>query len=238
MKTYKQIASELGELVEQKAVAYGDSMDAVEKMMAVLYPDGISPAQMPRALVLVRKLDKLKRYATDNDADGENPLIDDAGYSIRAIHRELQQKESTEPCASASDQAASEPRPEPAASADPNTSGKTTTSASARSATDSTSSSSERSSADSAGAATCSSPANTARNPSPSSAEVDLWRRRNLFQCCAVCGKHFSTTDALIVSDFVGVNRPGLTLLMASVWRHEECDLQSTRSEVRNAPLQ
>ena len=192
MKSYRQIAVELGELVEQKAVAYGDSMDAVERMMAILYPSGISPAQMPRALVLVRKLDKLKRYATNNDADGENPLLDDAGYSIRAISRELQQKESTEPCASANDQAAPNPRPATPASVAPITSEPTTTSASEMNVPAFLPLSSERSSASSADVPMSVSPASNARRLSPPRDVVAQWRKNNRVGCCAVCGEPFT----------------------------------------------
>lgn len=79
---FERIAAEIGTLVAEKQAAYGDSYGKSGKVMRVLYPDGISPAQMDDALAVVRVIDKLFRIATRKGAFGESPWRDIAGYGL------------------------------------------------------------------------------------------------------------------------------------------------------------
>ena len=83
-----RIAAELANLVAEKQRAYGDSVGRSEKIMAILYPDGISVEQYKDALPLIRVLDKLSRIATDRDALGENPWKDISGYTLLRLLRD------------------------------------------------------------------------------------------------------------------------------------------------------
>ena len=206
MKTFKQIGTEIGELVERKAVLYGDSMEAVQRMMLVLYPDGISVAQMPRALALVHKLDKIKRYATDNDHDGESPLIDDAGYSIRCIQRDQAQKESA-PCTSgnANESAAKESSPAQPASAAQSTKPSTSATKSETSDGSSTSGCNARLRGFSGDAATSSSPVTNAKSASPQNDVVDRWLSLNACNRCAACTEQLSKHPSKRTVDIKGL---------------------------------
>ncbi len=85
IKTYKQIGSEIGELVDEKNVAYGSSFAESYKILSVLYPNGIKPEQYMDALAITRVIDKLFRIATAKDAFGESPWRDIAGYAILGV---------------------------------------------------------------------------------------------------------------------------------------------------------
>lgn len=86
-RDYKSIGEQVGTLVQQKQVAYGDSFGKSGDVMRILYPNGISPGQMDDALTVTRILDKLFHIATDRDALGESPWRDIAGYAILSIQR-------------------------------------------------------------------------------------------------------------------------------------------------------
>ena len=134
MKTLQQLGTDLGALVEQKNAAYGDSFRVAGEALRLLYPDGIPPAQLDDALLLARIWDKMKRIATDKDAFGETPYQDIAGYGLLGVDLHQHKKE-TSPTwpGSASDQAARNSSKAPsAASAEPSTNERTTTSASGK----------------------------------------------------------------------------------------------------------
>jgi hypothetical protein len=84
-KTYKQIGTEIGELVDEKNAAYGSSFAECHKILSVLYPDGIKPDQYTDALAIIRVIDKLFRIANKKDAFGESPWRDIAGYALLGI---------------------------------------------------------------------------------------------------------------------------------------------------------
>lgn len=86
--TYGMIGLSVGELVEKKQAAYGDSFGKSGQVMRILYPDGIPPGKLDDALTVVRVLDKLFRIATDRDALGESPWRDVAGYALLSVHRQ------------------------------------------------------------------------------------------------------------------------------------------------------
>lgn len=85
MSRFRTIARDLGNLVEAKNAAYGDSLSTAGDALRLLYPHGIPPAKMSDALIVGRVWDKLMRVATDRDAFGESPWVDIAGYAILAI---------------------------------------------------------------------------------------------------------------------------------------------------------
>lgn len=85
MKTYEEIAVEIGRLVQQKNEAYGDSFSRSGEILQVLYPDGIRPEQYTDALAITRVLDKLFRLANKKDAFNENPWQDIVGYALLGV---------------------------------------------------------------------------------------------------------------------------------------------------------
>lgn len=84
---YSLLGQKIGELVEQKQAAYGDSFGKSGDVLRILYPNGISPDQIDDALSIVRIVDKLFRIATDKDAFGETPYRDIAGYGLLGAYR-------------------------------------------------------------------------------------------------------------------------------------------------------
>jgi hypothetical protein len=88
MSTFRQIAAEVGALVEEKNTAYGDSFAKSGEFLRLLYPNGIQPEQYGDALCLVRIFDKMMRIATQKDAFGENPYRDIIGYGILGAAQE------------------------------------------------------------------------------------------------------------------------------------------------------
>lgn len=86
MKTFQQIGTEAGALVEQKNAAYGSSFSKCGQYMRLLFPDGIRPEQYLDVLLLARDFDKSMRIANHRDAFGENPYADKIGYAILGSH--------------------------------------------------------------------------------------------------------------------------------------------------------
>jgi hypothetical protein len=85
MKSYEKIGKEIGELVQEKNEAYGDSFGQACKILEVLYPSGIEPSQYRDALAITRVIDKLFRLANKKDAFGESPWRDICGYAILGV---------------------------------------------------------------------------------------------------------------------------------------------------------
>ena len=85
MKSYEKIGKEIGELVQEKNEAYGDSFGQACKILEVLYPEGIAPSQYRDALAITRVIDKLFRLANKKDAFGESPWRDICGYAILGV---------------------------------------------------------------------------------------------------------------------------------------------------------
>lgn len=91
MNKFAKKAEELGALIAEKNEAYGNSFAESEKVLRILYPDGVSPDQYTDMLVMARVLDKLFRVATLKEAFGESPWQDIAGYGIlMTVHDEEQ----------------------------------------------------------------------------------------------------------------------------------------------------
>ena len=85
MKSYEKTGKEIGELVQEKNEAYGDSFGQACKILEVLYPNGINPSQYRDALAITRVIDKLFRLANKKDAFGESPWRDICGYAILGV---------------------------------------------------------------------------------------------------------------------------------------------------------
>lgn len=92
---YEQVARSIGQLVDEKQQLYGDSFGAAPAILCILYPDGVKPEQYESLLTMVRVLDKLKRIATDNDSDGEDPWRDVGGYAVLEVGRREKERPAT-----------------------------------------------------------------------------------------------------------------------------------------------
>ena len=90
---FEKIATEIGKLVDEKDAAYGSSFLKSEKILKILYPNGIEPEQYKDMLAITRIIDKLFRIATKKDAFGENPFKDIAGYGILGVANGESEKE-------------------------------------------------------------------------------------------------------------------------------------------------
>lgn len=86
-QTFEDIALGIGRTVTEKNKAYGDSFAQCSHFLKLLYPTGIPITAYENMLTIIRIWDKIKRAATDEDAFGESPFRDIAGYSILAIHK-------------------------------------------------------------------------------------------------------------------------------------------------------
>ena len=84
-KKFIDIANEIGELVQEKNKAYGDSFAKSQQIIKILYPDGVRSAQYMDMLAITRVIDKLFRIVTKKDAFGESPWRDICGYAILGI---------------------------------------------------------------------------------------------------------------------------------------------------------
>jgi hypothetical protein len=85
MKSFEQLGREIGQLVQEKNEAYGDSFGKASDILEVLYPNGVKPDQYRDMLAVIRVLDKLFRLANKKDAFGESPWRDICGYSILGV---------------------------------------------------------------------------------------------------------------------------------------------------------
>jgi len=91
--TYAEIGTMVGNLVQEKNDAYGDSFNKSGEIMRILYPMGIGTEQMDDALAVVRIVDKLFRIATNGTAFGESPFLDIAGYGVLGAERHQMEDE-------------------------------------------------------------------------------------------------------------------------------------------------
>ena len=101
MSRHVEVGNQIGQLLDVKQLAYGNSFGEAHKIMAVLYPNGITVEQMPDALTIIRIQDKLFRIAQkqntkDKDKMQESPYRDIAGYAILAVVRDEEVEDSDE----------------------------------------------------------------------------------------------------------------------------------------------
>jgi len=88
---YEDIGYEVGELVQRKQRAYGDSFGRSGECLRQMFPNGIKPDQYDDLLTIARILDKLFRIANNPNAFSENPWMDICGYTLLSMKRyELQ----------------------------------------------------------------------------------------------------------------------------------------------------
>ncbi len=89
---FQKLGNKVGELVDLKQQAYGDSVSKTYKLMQIFleqYDNGDNTYTIPKSLLKhillqVRKIDKANRIFSNPDGDlmGENPYQDDVGYSL------------------------------------------------------------------------------------------------------------------------------------------------------------
>tara|TARA_R110002074_G_scaffold246406_3_gene418431 strand:+ start:681 stop:956 length:276 start_codon:yes stop_codon:yes gene_type:complete len=84
---FKQLGEEVGKLVGEKQLAYGDSFGKSGECLRQMYPEGIAPEQYDDLLTIVRVLDKLFRIANNPSAFEENPYKDIVGYGLLGMGR-------------------------------------------------------------------------------------------------------------------------------------------------------
>lgn len=89
---FQKAAQEVGDLVEEKNKAYGNSFGEAGQILRVLYPHGVQPDQYDDLLCVVRILDKLKRIATAKDAFGESPYKDICGYGLLGLVKDQEKR--------------------------------------------------------------------------------------------------------------------------------------------------
>lgn len=79
---YEETAKQIGQLVDEKNEAYGDSFNKSREFLEILYPEGIKTEDYSDVLVLARIFDKMMRIANRKEAFGEDPYRDIAGYGL------------------------------------------------------------------------------------------------------------------------------------------------------------
>jgi hypothetical protein len=85
MKPYKEVATEISDLITEKNKAYGNSFQMSCEVMKILYPDGIPCEKYRDALPMIRVIDKLFRIANQKEAFDENPWKDICGYAMLMV---------------------------------------------------------------------------------------------------------------------------------------------------------
>ena len=90
--TYENIGKEVGKLVDEKQVAYGNSYGKGGEILKILYPDGVMPEQYTDMLGIIRVIDKLFRIASQKDAFMESPWRDITGYGLLGIKKDEEEK--------------------------------------------------------------------------------------------------------------------------------------------------
>lgn len=81
-KYLSEIGTQIGKLVGEKNLAYGDSFFKSGNILKELFPNGIRPDQYTDLLCIVRIVDKLFRIASNKKAFDESPYTDISGYGI------------------------------------------------------------------------------------------------------------------------------------------------------------
>lgn len=96
MGIYDEKAKQIGELVENKNAAYGNSFEISGNILLELWPNGIPVECYTDVACVVRILDKLKRIATHKDYNGESPYLDISGYGILGAVKDDNEKKAEE----------------------------------------------------------------------------------------------------------------------------------------------
>lgn len=98
MSGFDQIITEIGTFITgitaEKNRAYGDAVHATDKILGILYPNGIDTEQYQDLLLIVRMLDKINRISSgDKNSFGESPWNDIAGYAILGSAKDTETQE-------------------------------------------------------------------------------------------------------------------------------------------------
>ena len=93
---YSKVGEDVGRIVKEKQIAYGDSFGRSGECLRQMFPDGIKPEQYDDLLTIARMLDKLFRIATDPGAFDENPYQDIVGYGLLGMKRHTSTSTSSE----------------------------------------------------------------------------------------------------------------------------------------------
>lgn len=88
MKSFQQIGTEIGKLVEEKNAAYGSAFQTSGDVLKIYFPNGVRPDQYTDLLLIARISDKLMRVASRKDAFGESPYEDIAGYGLLGVFKD------------------------------------------------------------------------------------------------------------------------------------------------------
>lgn len=92
---YLAFGERLARMVASKQIAYGDSFRHTRKVLAILFPNGVTVERYGDLLTITRIIDKLFRVANQKGYGGESPYEDIAGYAIRAACEDEQGVAST-----------------------------------------------------------------------------------------------------------------------------------------------
>ena len=96
MSKFSEIGAEVGKLVHDKRLAYGDSFGRSGECLRQMFPEGIKPDQYDDLLTIARILDKLFRIASNPTAFDENPYQDIVGYGLLGMKRHSSTSTSSE----------------------------------------------------------------------------------------------------------------------------------------------
>jgi len=83
---YEELGRQIGALVEQKQIEYGDAVSVTADVLKVLYPDGVDVEDFRDLLLVTRVVDKLCPIAHGNQGD-EYAWQDIAGYGLLWMRR-------------------------------------------------------------------------------------------------------------------------------------------------------
>lgn len=89
--SYVTLAQSIGELVESKQKAYGNSFGDSDTFLKLLFPNGVPVEKYTDLLTLARIFDKMKRIATQKDAFGESPYRDITGYGLLGTMNDMKE---------------------------------------------------------------------------------------------------------------------------------------------------
>ena len=92
-KTYKDLGMEVGELVDKKQKAYGNSFGKGGDILKILYPNGVKLEEYTDMLCIIRIIDKLFRIATEKRAFDESVYCDLCGYSLLGMMKDIEEEE-------------------------------------------------------------------------------------------------------------------------------------------------
>ena len=79
------VCDEIASILSAKNAAYGNSYAVTGDFLRLLWPNGCTAAQLDHVMLAGRMFDKLKRLATAQPGDDEDPLLDLAGYAVLGL---------------------------------------------------------------------------------------------------------------------------------------------------------